>query len=321
MAKTKRNNNGLVSGVTVWLEGALALSQAFERLLVDVVAAFVPWLAPVIPAYLAFHSLYYVLIKDVLWVSIVGAAVVEFLGLATVTTVVQFNDFNETRKEEDPNAPLWPAALTAGFYLIVVLTVNVLLDTAEPIQKFAKLLLSSLSVAGAITISLRGQHRRRVEAKAARDMKLDAERKIKEKEETAYKHQVAEERRNNKQELKRLELQAKVSEKKNDDLKVSAQVTESISDSPATFGKWKRWPAVPDEYKRHIALEIAKNKEVNAANYKKLSAGYLVREFGLDERGAYNWIGYAERDFGWLVEVNHDAVVVTDEFQPLKTEA
>lgn len=289
MQKTRKQSIGFVALVTLWLEGALSLSQAFERLLVDVVAAFVPWLAPVIPAYLAFHSLYYVLMPGVLWVSIVGAVVVEFLGLATVTTVVQFNDFNSTQIGAGEKAPFWSAVLTAAFYLTVVLTVNVLLDTADPTKKFAKFLLSSLSVAGAITISLRGQHRRRVEAKAARDARLDEERKKKEEDETAYKRRVAEERRKDKLELKRLELKAKVAENKTEEEKVAVKVSESSAGKPETFGKWKTWRQVPESEKSKI-VDLMKVKS------KRMAMEEVVKNYGVSERVAYGWLEYTERD-------------------------
>lgn len=290
MAKEKRTNKGIVSGVTVWLEGALALSQAFERLLVDVVAAFVPWLAPVIPAYLAFHSLYYVLIKDVLWVSIVGAVVVEFLGLATVTTVVQFGDFNasltpnpspEVRGEK---APFWPAALIAGFYLIVVLTVNVLLDNSEPIQKFAKLLLSTLSVAGAVTISLRGQHRRRVDLKILRDAKAGEERVRKEEEDRKYKQRVADERRKNTQELKVIMLKEKLSEKNNNLPKVSEEISENSEKKPANFGKYRNWRRVPEDERLNVF-------------HMRNDVRLVMTEYGVSERTGYHWIENAEKEF------------------------
>ena len=288
MKKTKQKN-GVVKNVTAGLESALLLSQAFERLLVDVVAAFVPWLAPIIPAYLAFHSLYNVLIPGVLWVSIVGAAVVEFLGLATVTTVVQFNEFNSTRKDGDPSAPFWPAALTAAFYLAVVLTVNVLLDNSELIDKVAKGLMSSLSVAGAVTISLRGQHRRRVDAKTVRDTKADEERKAKEKDDREYKRKVSDERRKNKQELKKLELQ--VAEKKAEEPKVSEKVSENDDEKPETFGKWQTWRKVPLEER----VKIARMTDVQE----------VMRLYGTSDRTGYNWMRDAHEDPAVIAALNN----------------
>jgi hypothetical protein len=273
--KTRKSSKkvSFVEQVTAVLEGALALSHAFERLLVDVVAAFVPWLAPVIPAYLAFHSLYYVLHLP-LWVSIIGALVVEFLGMATVATVVQFNEFNLVREDEDPSAPLWPAVLTATFYLAVILTVNVVLDNAEIIQKVAKGLMSSLSIVGAVTISLRGQHRRRVEIKIERDMKEEKERQKKEAEALAYKHKAAEERRKEKLELKKLELQ--LAEKKTEPAKVSVKVSETEPQHPETFGKWKHWTKVPKDER----MKISGMTDVRQ----------VMDTYGVSERTGYNWM-------------------------------
>jgi len=286
MAKKKiKNKKGFVAGVTALLEGALTLSHAFERLLVDVVAAYVPLLAPVIPAYLAFHNLYFVLTMP-LWVSIIGALVVEFLGFATITTVVQFVDFNATKHAEDPGAPFYPAVGVAAFYLIVVLTVNVLLDDSEFIERFSKLLMSTLSVAGAVTISLRGQHSVRLEAKMIRDAKNEAEKKSTDADERAYKRQVAKERRDQKFKLKKMELQVAV--KQDEPVKVSEKVSESVSEKPATFGKWKTWRKVPHEEKLKIV---------------RMTVEQVMETYGVDERSAYNWLKYARRDEGMVGEV------------------
>lgn len=61
MAKVKTQKLSFVAWVISLLEGALKLSHAFERLLVDVAVGYVPLLAPIIPASLAFDSLFNVL--------------------------------------------------------------------------------------------------------------------------------------------------------------------------------------------------------------------------------------------------------------------
>ena len=294
MAKKKKKNSvSFVQQVTSLLEGALALSHTFELMLVDVVAAYVPLLAPVIPAYLAFHNLYFVLLMP-LWVSFIGALVVEFLGFATITTVIQFVDFNAMKKPDDPSAPFYPAAGVAAFYLIVVLTVNVLLDNSATIQRASKLLMSTLSVAGAVTISLRAQHSVRLQTKRSRDEKLDAEKKVQEADTLAYKRQVSAERRAQKHELKRLELELKASNQNQEALKVSEKVPETNSEKPATFGKWKTWRKVPHEEKLKIVhMTVEEVKE----------------QYGPDERTAYHWLEYAQRDVGQNEERRPDEIV------------
>lgn len=278
--KNKTTKIGFVAGVVARLEDALVLSRAFERLLVDVLVAYVPLFAPVIPATIAFLSLFFVL-KMPLVVSLIGAAVVEFLGLGTVSTTMQFVDYNASKNDEDPPAPTKAAIGTMIFYLVIVLTVNVLLDKAEIIHKIAKLLLSTLGVAGAITISLRGQHARRLEAKAIKDAKTESEKKVLDDDNRAYKRQVAAEKRQQKFELKKMELKA--SESMPEPVQVSEKVSEIISARPATFGKWKTWRKVPEAEKPIIA---------------GLTVEEIMTSYGIEERSAYHWLEYAKRDLG-----------------------
>ena len=293
--KEKTPKKGFVTAVVAGLEGALELSRAFERLLVDVLVAYIPLFAPVIPATIAFFSLYFVL-KMPLAVCLIGAAVVEFLGLGTVTTTMQFVDYNASKKDDDPPAPTKMAIGTMIFYLIVVLTVNVLLDDSTSIHKVAKLLLSTLSVAGAVTISLRGQHARRMATKAIRDAKTEAEKKANDADERDYKRQVAKERRDQKFELKKLQLQ--LTEKKEEPVKVSEKVVETISEKPETFGKWKTWRKVPHEEKLKIV---------------RMNMDQVVETYGTDERTAYNWLEYAKRDTGIVGEVAKFQSEVSDQ--------
>lgn len=145
----------------VFLQEVLAFNRALEETLVDVLAAFIPWLAPAIPAYLAWRNMTGVLGFDPLLAG-VGAVVVEFLGLATVSTTVSLWDYNDTKRVGDQRAPLWVAGLTALGYIGIVLTVNVLLDDAPALHLLAQALLSLLSVIGAVTLAIRAQHARRL---------------------------------------------------------------------------------------------------------------------------------------------------------------
>lgn len=290
MAKAKLNaKKRFVATIISWLEGLLALSHAFERLLVDVVVGYVPLFAPIIPASLAFDNLLNVLSMG-FCVSLIGAAVVEFLGLGTVATVMLFADYNASRNEGDPKAPVWVAGFVAVFYLIVVLTVNVLLDDSPTIERVAKLLMSSLGVAGALTITLRGAHTRRVEAKTVRDARMEAEQKALEEDDLAYKRQVALERRSQKHELRKLELELKSSENKPADVKVSEKVSESSANKAETFGQFKGWRQLPMEHKVAIAKLVK-------GTSKRLAMEMIVETYLVSERVAYGWIEYAERDF------------------------
>jgi len=166
--------------------------------------------------------------------------------------------------------------------------VNVLLDDSTLIHKLAKLLLSTLSVAGAITISLRSQHAKRLAAKAIRDAKAAEEQKAHDADALAYKRQVADEKRAQKHELKRLELELKASESKVEPVKVSGKVSETNDEKPDTFGKWKTWRKVPHDEKLKIA---------------RMTMEQVMEVYGVEERSAYHWLEYARRDTGIVGEV------------------
>lgn len=151
--------------ITNFLRGWALLTRAVEGVLIDNIAATVPWLAPVVPAWLAYHNMTGVLGMPS-WIGLVGAAVVEFLGLSTVSTAFSLWEYNDARRKTDHAAPLWVAIITAGFYLAVVLTVNVILDAAPAVERLAKGLLSTLSIAAAVTLATRAQHARRLQAAA-----------------------------------------------------------------------------------------------------------------------------------------------------------
>jgi hypothetical protein len=263
-----------------------------ERTLIDNVAATVPWLAPVSPAYMAWNNAVTLLGWPV-WVAWVVAMAIEGLGLSVISTAFQL--------WKDKRSTFWVAVGTAVFYLAVVIVVNIGLELGWAAW-IAKALLSLLSVPAAVTIALRSQNAQIVEQETVKaallaDEQIQAEERARAEklaeeqlasaakiadEEREYQRIVDEEERERKYQLKLLKLQKKVDEK-------PAQVSESavkVSNFPETFGKWQRWPQVPDEQRRRIASMMVQQ---------------VVEEFGVDERNAYNWIKYAKK----ATEVSH----------------
>ncbi len=228
-----------------------AIVQELETTLVDTLAAVAPWLGPIAPAYLAYQAMVNVLLLPE-WVALVIAAVIELLGISTINTSVQFWNYNQTKRQADPNAPFWLALVMAVFYLTVVLVVNVLLDNAEIIHKIAKFLLSALSPVAAVTLSLRAQHTRRMMDVAS----LKAQEKS-----------------------ERAERKKKLAEGGKDEAKVSVKVSETgaqVHEHPETYGKWKHWTKVP----RDERMKIAGMTDVRQ----------VIDAYGVIERTAYNWM-------------------------------
>lgn len=283
METTKRQ--GFVEGVVAGLDGWGRLMQAFEANLVDNIAATVPWLAPVAPAFMAYWN---VKVKfgwpD--WMAWVVAGVVEGVGLSAVTTAYQLWNYNETRRNGTAAAPFPLAAATAAYYLAVVITVNVVLDlTANPLALVtAKALLSTLSIVAMVILALRSQQSRRL----AEMQKVNEE-----------KREARREGKLLKQELKLAELQAqsrKVAMKDVEDAGDLPKDSLKVSTHPETYGKWNRWPALPDEEKLKVAERVQAARGTSA-EWKKSVVASLLPVYGIDERVAYKWIEYAERDY------------------------
>ena len=145
------------------LESLQDTSQTFERVVIDNLSAFTPWLAPLIPASMAYRNMITWLDFSPL-VSLFGAAAVEFLGLTTISTALEFWKFNEDKRKSDNSAPFVVALLTGVFYVVIILTVNAMLELNQSLEVkvAAKAMLSLLSVVAAVNIALRSQHRRRL---------------------------------------------------------------------------------------------------------------------------------------------------------------
>ena len=157
------NQHGKADKLIQTLESWQAVTGKLEGVIVDNVSAAAPWLAPVVPAYLAYSNMTGVL-SFPWYIALIAALVVEFLGLATTNTVFTLWEYNRTRKTTAPIAAIWPALSAAGAYIIVVIVVNVLLDLSNPVHVIAKALLSMLSILAAITLAIRAGHARRLAA-------------------------------------------------------------------------------------------------------------------------------------------------------------
>ena len=149
----------MISRITKFLEGLLRLNRAAEGLLIDIIAGFSPWLAPIVPAFMTFRSMTGLLGFPV-WIAWAAAICVEFLGLAAVRTALEFWQWNDDKHKTDPRAPVFLAIIAGSFYLAVVLTVNVTLDNSPGLFRLAKALLSSLSVCAGLILALRAGHAR-----------------------------------------------------------------------------------------------------------------------------------------------------------------
>lgn len=241
-----------VDGVKAFLEGWADLTRAFEATVVDNLAATAPWLAPLAPAYMAFDSMMKVLVFPI-YVALPIAGAIEALGIATISTTVMFFSYNNDkhqRRKEDPTAPTWLAAAMAVVYLVVVIMLNVVLDTSDNIRRVAKGLLSVLTVVAAVTLVLRSSHRQRVE------------------------------------EVKKIKAEDKAEREKRKLLKVSEKVSEK-QDKPQQDAEEK---PLYDDWRQVPTQERMKIVEWLGTMSKNQVKDKIVEEYHVEERTAYNWI-------------------------------
>jgi len=132
-----------------------------ENSIVNFLSAFSPWLAPLIPAYMTFQHAVGTL-KFPFFFAFAGSAVVEILGFSAVSTYLSFWFYNRRNRAEGKKAPLAIVVIAFGFYLVLIIFSNVLLDTF-PSEKWAEIVVRALftlqTIPAAMLVSVRTQHR------------------------------------------------------------------------------------------------------------------------------------------------------------------
>ena len=161
-----------------------------ETQAVDFVARFSPWLAPLPTAYLTATAT----VEHLAWpqaVGIIAGVIVEALGLSSVSTALKLREYNATRRKipddweptdkngrrktyrgiVDPPAPFKLTIITAVVYFGAVTFLTVALDTAPNLATYAPLVFPVMSLAGAIVLAVRADHKRRLDAIVEADSK------------------------------------------------------------------------------------------------------------------------------------------------------
>jgi hypothetical protein len=140
-----------------------------EKQIVKLVAKLAPWLAPFPSAFFVARSAMVHLALP-LPVAVVVAAILEFLGLATVHTALWAHDWNAQKRKTDPSAPTALAVALGVVYLVATLGLVVFLEVWPVLATYAPALFPVLAVVGALNLAMIAQQERReaaVEAQKA----------------------------------------------------------------------------------------------------------------------------------------------------------
>lgn len=138
-----------------------------EASVVNFLSAIAPWAAPLAPAYMTFSHMTGNL-NFPSYIAWAVAAVVEVLGLSSISTILAFWAHNRRYKRDDKKAPTGAALFSFISYLAIVLMINVVIDAAsistsgldqEWVVVGARALLTLLSIPAAIILAVRTQHK------------------------------------------------------------------------------------------------------------------------------------------------------------------
>ena len=167
-----------------------------ERAILDALSAIVPYTTASIPAYLTYtHTLNQMdFPANIAWLA---AFTVEVLGVTAVSTAIRFWQWNKTHVQEKDRAPFVLAVGTYAFYVLTVLSVNVILEIyagqRAPAVIWAIGLFSLLSIPSGVLISIRAQFGEMLETKKEQAEARRAERQAWRAPRLAYNKDVPQE--------------------------------------------------------------------------------------------------------------------------------
>lgn len=129
--------------INEWIRGT-------EGSFVNLISAIAPWGAPAPVAYMTYEHCVNALHFPVL-IAIITALVVEALGISSISTALSFWAHNKKFTDSKNQSPLWLAIGTFAFYIVLVLSLNVVLD-AEQLSRVPNLALGEYAVTGGMIL-------------------------------------------------------------------------------------------------------------------------------------------------------------------------
>lgn len=161
------------------MRGIREIFEQKESGVVDLIAALGPWLTPIPSADLVGRATVRHLGWSP-WMGLVSGAIIECLGITSITMALTLWNYNRARRKSDPQAPFGLAVGLALVYLLATIGLTVLLDIVPELARFAPALFPLLALVGSVNLGLRADHRRRLD-----DIRVLKERRRAERAEAA----------------------------------------------------------------------------------------------------------------------------------------
>ena len=159
------------------------LSADLRRFVTNAGSEIGAWLAPLPSAVSVANAAHRHLAYEP-WLSFVVGLIVELLGFATTNRAFDLWYYNQTRREDEPKAPLGIAVWLVIAYVISTIALSVISDLATSIVHYLPAIFPIMALTGTVNVALGRQHDIRVEgnrqAAAARQAsadKIEADRK------------------------------------------------------------------------------------------------------------------------------------------------
>ncbi|RJX17563.1 MAG: hypothetical protein C4575_13040 [Desulforudis sp.] len=142
--------------------------ESAEGSIITLVTMLIPWLAPALPAWLTWYHLTGVL-QIPAGISAAMALTVEFLGLSAVSTAFSYMRHNKLNRAQKNRVSLAFPIGAYLFYLLVVVTVNVvqeipMSEKGQQISRVVSIALLTLISAPAFVIAIARDQQRKIEA-------------------------------------------------------------------------------------------------------------------------------------------------------------
>ncbi len=159
------------------------LSADLRRFVTNAGSEIGAWLAPLPSAVSVANAAHRHLAYEP-WLSFVVGLIVELLGFATTNRAFDLWYYNQTRREDEPKAPLGIAVWLVIAYVISTIALSVISDLATSIVHYLPAIFPIMALTGTINVALGRQHDIRLEANKAATLarqaaadKAEAERK------------------------------------------------------------------------------------------------------------------------------------------------
>lgn len=235
--------------------------MSIKQKVIDIIATWGPWLAPVPTAWAVGYSVYDLLGWPVIVAACAGLAV-EIGNISAVYTALELRTYNQDKRQADPAAPTWIAFVASAVTLAASFVLAVFIEVFPGIAVWSAAVFPILSLSGAIVLALRADHVRRLSA--------IAESKEKERDERA----------------KRKEERRQRSESLPESKPVATESTEGLPEDRKVGRRRAAWPDLSMEDRMELSgktpaeiLELYDLSEKSARNwYNRLKSNGKVAE-------------------------------------------